>query len=491
MNMRKFAVMFLMLSLLIVTVGCSKNDNKPESGATESAVNGMEDYGIADLVEDFSEERNPEDALRVGVGLISGSDFSDNVAWVRFGDDIVNCFGILRSDGEIIANEFTEGIEIGDYCSTFSQGYSYVNHRDISDNTKNSFAIVNVDGEVTASSPDDGTGYQILAGGDGVYFVRQQILSMTENEERYGFIDAHGQWLVAPTLDNPLRYGYNSEEAKHGGELHYYYLGENVFAALVDDYFDCFAIYNLHTGMSKSYDNRDYEAHLGDRSEIVLTNYGSDEPFMFSNGLCMVIWRDAICAMNTSGEIQELIAMPRGYDSSRVVYANGVFLYGSVDFNETWEMHDGAFYDLAGNKILDMSQYNLAVYVGRNGFYEFHNGTAAVEIVGEDGKSYITHIDTQGNMRYEPIAISTAANAIGHSGTNDGTMYIRLMGDRENSYVLRPDGQISMIHNSITIWNGSESSESRFHFSGGYAWCEENSVYISDNGEILYTYLVG
>lgn len=422
------------------------------------------------------------------VKLENGRDFSDGIAWVRYYDQNAGevRMGLLNTNGEIISNDFLSTLGSSEFGSDFSAGYSYVNHYDVSNKVNNAFYIVDKNGNVVVSSPDDGTGYQILAGGDGVFFVCQQILDMKTNEERYGFVDAKGNWIVELTTDNPLKYGFASEKvSKRGGALSYYYLGENSFAALVEDYFDCLAIYNVDTGASQYYDNEDSI----DTSPIVLTNHNSNKPFTFSNGLSMVIWHDSVCSLDKNGELTEIIVIPGGYDGTQVIYYDGVFLFGDVQFHQTWEMRNGIFYDLYGNAVLDMSDYSLAVYGKLDGFYEFHNGLAAVKIVGADGKYYISHIDKSGNFQYEPVAIWHAGNVLGHGKGSGDAMYVILDDGRLENYVLQSSGEINKMIDEVKI-RSSEASEAEFTFSCGYAWSKKNCFYVGKDGMVLHTYVI-
>lgn len=467
------------LTLLVVTALCACSNEKEGSGFKKGYSS---NNATAASISEASQEKTY-------VKLEFGKNFSDGLAWVSYSDPNTGeeKTGLLNVDGEILSNDSLSKVDHNEFGSDFSSGYSYVNHRDYNNKTNNSFSIIDEEGNVVVSSPDDGAGYQILAGGDGIFFVYQQILDMKTNEERYGFMDAKGNWIVKPTTENPLKYGYSSDEVlKWGGELFYYYLGEHVFAALVDDYFDYLAIYNVDTGASKYYDNSD----LSDTSEIVLTNNNSDRPFTFSNGLSMIIMHDTVCSLNREGEITEIAAIPGGYTGTEIVYYDGIFLLGSVNFMKTWEMRDGVFYDLNGNIVLDMSGYSLAVYGKLNGFYEFHDGIAAVKIVGADGKYYIAHIDKSGNFLYEPIAIDYASNLLGHGSATGGAMYVRYPSDNSaKNCVLLPSGEINEMIDEVEIWP-SEYDEAEFSFSCGYAWSEKNCFYIGTDGTILQTYIV-
>lgn len=488
--MKRTIALFLGVVLMVTMCSCSSK------GKSKEIYGGF-------ITREEDEERNSNNSNertkmkeRQYVSLHEGSNFSEGIAWVTYNDPNTGerKKGLLKTDGEILSNDYLSNLNSGDYCSKFSMGYSYINHFDYSDRTRNSFTIIDGDGNIISTSPKDGTGYQILAGGDGIYYVHQQVLNMTENENLYGFIKADGSWIIKPTRENPLKYGLASKEAQAGAQLKYYYLGEHVFAVVVDDFFDCLAIYNVDTGASCFYDNAeclDAYGSKGDTSQIVLTNHYTDEPFMFSNGLSMVILHDTICSLNTRCEIKELIKIPHGFDGTQVVYHDGIFLYGSVKFNRTWEMHDGAFYDLRGNVIADVSKYNLAVYGDTYGFYEYCDGLAAIKVVGADGKYYVVHIDTSGKPNYEPIAIYSLSGMLGHGNAAGNAMYIKKLDDKgQSNYVLHSDGETQKIDNSVNVWTGSEKGERTFIFACGFAWCEQNLVYIGEDGHVLDTYIL-
>lgn len=408
------------------------------------------------------------------VNLTNATSFSEGVAWVKFidPDSDMEKIGLLGISGKITTSTDLETLNT--FGSEFSNGYSYIN---IKQNDVESFVVMDTNGVITANSPKDGSSYRIVAGGDGVYLVYQMIRGMEANEDRYGFIDAKGNWITEPTSNNPLVYGY--ADVGYGDELSYFYLGEHVFLALMEGYpYNRYAFYNLDTTKQEVYQN--------DKNVYFMDADGN--PYEYSNGLVLHWDEKYVYSFDSAGkQILNMELTKEGW-GTEVRYSEGVFFTGIVDFYDESVMKNSAFYDLYGNKIIDFSKYTV-VLSDAHGFYEFHNGVAAVKILGADGDYYIGHINLKGELLYDPIKIRYAGNMVGNGNASGGALYIQ---DKvaQQRVILHTDGSTYIIPDEVEIWSMySKQPENSFVFSDGYAWCINNCYFMGVDGQILPTYI--
>ena len=468
----KKAISFLLLLSLFFSL-CACGDGANSVGNTEPSIvisNQLLDETSSATETEPDETIMNTDPQKYSVSLSDATPFSDGVAWVKYNDpenNYTESIGLLNVDGEIFSNENLN--TWGKFGSDFAEGYSFINYI----NDDGGFAIVDRHGNVTAQSPDDGTIYTILTGGDGIYFVYQQIRSMTENEDRYGFIDANGKWIIEPTVTNPLYYGYN--DIGYGDELSYFYLGEHVFSALMAGYpYDYFTFYNVDTGTLASWQD----------DEILRMTDDNGAPFMYSNGL-VLNWDDSfVASFDTEGQIvldMELHAKGWG---TKVFYGDGIFFTGTVGFDNVSIIENGAFYDLNGNKVIDFSEYTVIIS-DADGFYEFHDGIAAVKILGADGSPYIGFIDMDGEFTCEPIKIAKYSNTAGNGVYSDRALYIADSSADGSPSILKSDGSRA----EFTVGFGSTKAFESSVFIDGYAWNDEYKCFIDTDGQILTTYL--
>lgn len=203
--------MLCIAGILLSLFGCESAKEHPTSESSAILQNSTApDATQSDSQGNYTdtvEEKN------IPVSLIQAKPFSEGIAWVLYEDQAGDeRIGWLHPDGHIdqpspydtvaqLNEDDPYWVGLG---SNFSGGYSYVKTGDAyvrgASEDPDSFLILNQKGEITAQSPADGSSYDILCGGDGVYLVKQSVRSMTEKEDRYGFISGEGIWIYECAL---------------------------------------------------------------------------------------------------------------------------------------------------------------------------------------------------------------------------------------------------------------------------------------------------
>lgn len=481
--MRKVLVLLIAFAIALVAFSGCNAEKVPETrdDTAESTANGIT------YPEETEQAEEKDTRQKDYVELAVTKPFSEDRAWVQYwGGKNEMYYGLLKTDGEIITNEAMDRLYTYDHSymyvvpTEFSGGYSYVNIVDAEGqgHRKNKFLVFDRDGNVVLESPDDGTGYRILTGGEGVFFVHQQKKSMTENAEYYGVIGVDGTWILELTAENPLKFA-------PGDYVDFYYFGEHMFGACKGNFDKEVAFYNLDTGAKGTF----YKGEYGPDESIWITN-AAGEPFQFVNGKTLVILENSVYTVDRNCNFEEIVDTNSGLGSSQVMYCNGGFFYGHQKTPGWPELENWSLYDLNGKKLLDFSDYSLVSEAKK--FYEFNDGVALLCIDGADGDRYVGYIDEGGNFLHEPIAVKHYNGDYAHGYGSSEAIYIEPLYEVDGRYILMPDGQLTKVSDEVGYWTDRFKS----CFSCGYTCCtiewkyEEYVYYIGTDGKYLDTYIL-
>lgn len=476
MNKRIFLA-GLTLMLVLFFVGCSGGANDtdnpveslPDSMATNPEYTVTEETTIWTTVEETTEPI-PEYLYAY---LTSAEDFSEGVAWVRFYDptsDGEEKVGLLHSDDLLIYT--SDEIQVAGYGgSEFSGGYGYVNDADC-------FYIFDAYGNLTAQSPEDDSSYKIMVGGDGVYFVRQQIRTMDVNEDRYGFITGEGEWLVELTPECPLLTGTIDNEVQ------FHYFGEHIFSAYRDVWSSTsasrFSFYNADTGVRSQYIGCiRYEDDNGN----LLTAYNGLIPFQFYDNYC-TDW----CFYVYNIEKNDFV----GYgleNYEKIYYHDGIVV--EVEDRNWPQPEEMNIYTIDGGDdggcdlLLEYSKYTLYMS-GTKGFYEFHDGSAAVIVIGADNCRYLGFIDLTGEFLFEPVKLIDYNGYVHFSACKDNMVYASIYDYEGNPLhaIICSDGSLIDAKELFDDENGMYEKPyyDWVSFSEGFAWSRNVDllIHVSD-----------
>lgn len=452
-----FAALTAIAVLLSLLVGCgsSKTDISPDASSEQTTGSPHE--------AEFDEvgEKNTEAVEKnMPVSIKLADSFSEGIAWVRYEDQSGNeQRGLLHTDGHIDPfppDAATQVDWMENFPSTlgsqFSGGYSYFT---TVGSLKGIFVIVNQAGEITALSPNDGSSYEILCGGDGVYLVKQSVRSMTENEDRYGFISGNGNWINECTICeaggvHPLSLDVVPSNFDNKN-ISFSYLGDGIFQA------------EYHNGKSGSMYYHRYGVVLyntySKRNFVVDSNTTS--VFTDSSGGPVGNYSNGFVPVKSNGELYMLSAdfelTPITVDTTNTVfYSDGIIFTANCNRsgNRVSWLTDAKFYRTDGSVLADLSQYELR-YEDAYELYRYNDGYAAVIICGVGGGVYLGILDSEGNFTFEPkeIDVSTNLDQIGifSSGVivvsiENRTKIINVVGEEMQSDYLDQTAHIDYDH---------------------------------------------
>lgn len=413
------AMTITFLALLLVGCGSSKTEIPPDA-SSEQTFEIPEEAISNEIINDEPIESEEEKVL---VLLEQARPFSEGIAWVLYEDPSGNeQIGWLHADGYIDQpfpiDKVSQLKENYSYCSglgsNFSGGYSYITTGDAfvrgASETPDSFLILNQKGEITAKSPDDGSSYEILCGGDGVYLVKQSIRSMTESEDKYGFISGDGNWINECTVceaggAHPLSLDVVPNDFNNK-DISFSYLGEGIFQA------------EYHNGRSGSTYYHRYGVVLYNAcsKQNYVVDSNTTSVFTDSSGGTVGNYSDGFVPVKSNGELYMLSTdfgkKPLAVDTSdAVIYSEGILLTANISYggNKKTTLENAIFYKIDGSVLADLSQYHL-VYEDAYELYRFKNGFAAIVISGADGDEYLCVINAEGEFTFEPKNISMPTN---------------------------------------------------------------------------------
>lgn len=441
MKHKKMLLLTFLITTLVLCACSTKNPSMMESTSATTATSNTDAHTYPSETETTEPAPN-----KYSVQLTDASAFSDGVAWVRYTDPYgVRRVGLLHTDGNVHPLDVIGPDSY--FGSDFSVGYSYVNLAD-------TFIIIDDLGSIAVQGPEDGS-YEIVAGGDGIYLVHQEAKGFDVNEDRYGFIDVNGNWILEPTTELPLA------DPKHDLPS-FSYMGEHIFTS-ADRGFH-FHMYNVDTGDS-------YYV------------YDIEETGHFYNGIGMIADTELVYTINTNFETTELFS-----SHGDIYYSEGIIFRNSQIYKDG-DYHDiTRFYDTDGEVLIDLSEYKLCRTNADGNFYRFQNGAAAVCIEGADYEEYITLIDLGGNFLVEPMRYHTVQgfgiNMKPHGTYSDGMLFVR---GEEDAVILCSDGTVQSANCGFGNMHISE-----IRFSDGYAWYESNDGcwFVNPNGEQLWAYIL-
>lgn len=203
----------------------------------------------------------------------------------------------------------------------------------------------------------------VMAGADGYHLVVKQEDSPSGASYQIGTINNKGEWV------HPLRADHIFLSVESGWASQPIYLGDGVFTikyATTSDRLSSFLMYNA---------KEDIGFDAGPCSDI----NGFHDGYLVvrgSNGTPA-----PVKIISSTGEITEPGLKAEGEIG---LYSEGVFYL------------DGRFYNLAGEAVIDLSEYRIA------NIPMFENNKCYIELRTRCGEVSYTEIDHEGNFLYEP-----------------------------------------------------------------------------------------
>jgi len=383
--------------------------------------------------------------------------FSEGRAWVQFYDPNNRSrskVAIIDEQGRIIwESESTEASIALREKSVFRDGVAYCL---FDGDAQDTYMIFDHDGNVTFTKEYDGN-YIILGHGNGMFLVAEHIQNFETNEWRIGAIDKNGKILIpfqvydtspitknvaveAPSGEAPdpnydyggyldymeqleayeeyINYSYTPKQLSFDVDINdsdsfgsCEYMGDNVYklAAIngrwsillnIETQSVIYAYdfdYNIRFGTGTI----EFISHFEDGVATVLHRYSYlKEDGIYEN-------KSVVCELTTNGDLTPIAdnsftkhILPGRIES----FSDGLFYMDANDI-EAGVLEEifppGAYYNLEGECVIDFPEYpDKYKYWGE----QFHNGYAVMNIEGADGNIYITAIDKNGELLFEPKA---------------------------------------------------------------------------------------
>lgn len=353
----------------------------------------------------------------------------------------------------VVAEPFRDGLS---YC-LFDNGET------------ESYIFLDSEGNETFTKEKDDT-YIMLGHGNGLFLVAKHISTFDTNEWQIGAIDKHGETIVPfqvyeklpPPGPEPVEHPgvcpdpheswesyslyqeYCNQLAKYEEYERYMqiyaynpitfddedmwdykqfdtceYMGDSIFK-LSFDCGDCLVLLNIETQKIIYTTDQNIERYNSDYIAFVKD---SQKDTYFENGIATVLhtydssdergWyksASVVCTMSSDGKLTPLFENSWTEDvlcRKEMIFDDGLIYLGSSPIEELFP--SGAYYNLEGECILDFPEYrNKNQYVCGS----FVDGYATIVLLGADDNIYISAINKNGELMFEPKQGFTSASVV-------------------------------------------------------------------------------
>ena len=263
------------------------------------------------------------------------------------------------------------------------------------------------------SVPNNGEWDEILCSGDGYHLVKKEVDAYDGYKFTLGVVDDEGQWVQemtdTGTFVDEVRFRAEGTSETLRDSSCYMYLGEGVFLASpgVSLYTKDgeYRVGPWKNSVSYSPTGRAdvaiWECLLWNVETNMQTEIDASKMSTFQDGYLLFCEEDefgsgTLDAMNTNGEITEL---PCKCNDNFTLYSEGLFFAYS-------EHSQPGFYDISGNRVIDLSDYDMRSIsypddLGINAPY-FENGQATILFTNNTDSIFQATIDKTGAFVGEP-----------------------------------------------------------------------------------------
>lgn len=213
--------------------------------------------------------------------------------------------------------------------------------------------------------------------------------------------------------------------------------------------------------------------------------------YMYMSGTYSLV---PVSILSQATSLDELVEMCSNSDSCVPVNFD-IIHYGVF---KSWHggtfYDDGTYYDVYGNVLMSMPEFPKGV--SYQSVTNFSGGYAALILTGADGGDYVTVVDENGNIQYDPIAYP------GRFATYKGYIFSL---DDDNVEIIDPTGEHKNLGDDLSdlaggeyytsIWAGEFIciggdfiyTPSKFVSVDGSITIETATANYSENGELIYT----
>jgi len=438
--MRK-RIVLLIASLVVfclICVGCAPagiasvepSEEEPESGELDDFFDGQEEYYDANL-ESYEPEASselpniPEKYLDLdGMTIVAMAPFEGGIGWIQYMDGGEMYTAAVELDGHVLFEIpgpvwYVSAFEDGAAYAVISDNATYypnasptvgcyeqvapaVFHEEIYDLSGR--LLYSTDPTYDAATLGDN---HIICAGDASYVVLRHVADLEYDSWQLGVIDKNGEILydfaeyeevdksLLPTwngkyhgtsrLPNMYGAGYGNGNDGDQGDGFSRYIGEGV--------------YYLTSGSS--------EVLYKPAMNIAVESSGKKLLGECYGGKVLSTW-------NGNYYIQDIIndsfehAIPLQSNLNYEDIGPGrIFRYDHF-MTESLYYHDHAYYDIEMNRVIEIEQYTSLKMDGSI----FNEGFALIFLVGKDGNTYVTAINDEGTIQFEPFRADCTSGRI-------------------------------------------------------------------------------
>lgn len=277
-----------------------------------------------------------------------------------------------------------------------------------------------------ATVPNNGEWDEILCSGDGYHLVKKEVDAFDGYKFMLGVVDDDGAWVQeltdTGTFVDEVRFRAEGSSETLRDSSCYMYLGEGVF--LASPGVSVFTKEEEHrvgpweNSVSYSPTGRAevsiWECLLWNVTDNSQAKINASKMSVFQDGYLLFCEEDefgggTLSAMNTKGEVTELPCqyLPNKPMHNFPVYSEGLFYACS-------ESSAPGFFDIDGNQVIDLSQYDMAriPYSSELGTNApcFENGQATIFFTNNAGSVFQATIDKTGAFVGEPEKVSSSVS---------------------------------------------------------------------------------
>jgi hypothetical protein len=293
--------------------------------------------------------------------------------------------------------------------------------------------IVNTEGDIVLESPEN-EDYRVVCGGDGYFLVWHMVRSMTESKNLCGIINYKGEYLCNEQEKFMFADKSGDDWLRENGSVDYDYISDGFFQASWKGT-TYSTTKNVVLNANEKNESSKLELARTDEDGDYIEDFSTNVVGIYNNS---VIWYSTTTKMIYCNN-NELISLD-GINSPKIKYYDGLIFVANVSntlsFGEN--ITDGKFYDLNGNMILDVSQYNLYDTVDSG---KFVDGYAALVVIGADYGYYLMIVDKSGKCSFEPIQMG--GNVIRYGKSVVCGIYNRSDNSLNNISIVDPSGKIT------------------------------------------------
>ncbi len=344
-------------------------------------------------------------------GIHNGSNFSEDLAWIECEEDSERRYYCVDKSGTIVfelepdykpRSAYNRTSEIEE--SFFKNGTSLVVYKENTE--EETWCIIDNTGKIVKRLVEGDTALEATMAADGNYIVTGYFESINGNERKYGLMNSKGEYLIPLSAEiSEIRY--------RGSDV---YLVRGYMGGIKESFYNAKVKKTI-----SSADDYDIGAAIGCGVGTFTEGYG-----IF---LSKIVEEDVSYQISSlsavDGSTRKLFTPFNGKgDYEYGVLSNGLIYVEDTDYGAT----EKGFFDIKGNLIIDLSQYENVYGLGNYGMPYFIDGYCALKING-----FCLFIDTKGNEIIEPFKINgemTLSDGILRTPQENGVVFYDMQGNK-------------------------------------------------------------